>query len=145
MGWGRLFFGFGLCALSGLLMFLTLRRNDRLLRGGERITATVVAGYPAGVNRYPPYGTWGPRLEVSYELDGRPRKATLWLDSTKDTDYVPGQAVELFVSRRFPHRVRTATDRNLYGGYTLYFELFGIFIGLFFAGWGLVEMIRSAG
>jgi hypothetical protein len=143
MGWSRLLFGLGVCAVSGLLIFLTFRRNDRLLHSGERIGATVVAGYPAGVNRYPPYGTWGPRLEVSYELDGRARTAILWLDSTKDTDYVPGQSVELFVSRHFPRRVRTATDRNLYGGFTLYLEWFLGVVGLFLIGQGLVELIFS--
>jgi Protein of unknown function (DUF3592) len=143
LGWGRLLLGLGLCALSVLLMVLTFRRNDRLLRTGDRIPATVVAAYPEGANRYPPYGMWGPRLEVSYELGGRTRTSTLWLDSTKDTDYVPGQEVELFVSRRFPRRVRTASDRNLYGGVTLNVELFLGFVGLFFAGWGLVGMIFS--
>ncbi len=141
MGWGRLFFGIGVCALSVLLMLLTFRRNNRLLRSGERVPATVVASYPAGANRHPPYGMWGPRIEVSYELDGRTRTATLWLDGTKDTTYTAGQAVELFVSRHFPRRVRTATERNLYGGYPLNLEMFVGFVGLFFAGWGLVEVV----
>jgi hypothetical protein len=144
MSWGHFVIGIVLTVGSVLAVAMTYLRAEQLRRNGLRIPATVLASYPGGVNRYPPYGSWGPRLEVGYELNSRQRKATIWLEHGKDTDYEVGQSIELLVSRHRPHKVRTGTERNIGGGLALNLEMFAAVIGLGFLIWALVDVIRGA-
>ena len=143
MPWVRFTVGLVLTAGSVLAMMVTFIRAERLRHNGLRLPATVLAAYPGGVNRYPPYGAWGPRLEVGYELNGRQRRATIWLEHTKDTDYEAGQSIDLLVSRYRPRKVRTDTERNLVSDLVLSLEMFTGVVGLGFLVWALVDVIRG--
>jgi hypothetical protein len=137
---GTLAFGLVLLAVSVGAGALTLVRNARLVRHGREVLGTVERVYPSGGNNYPPYGSWGPHLDVRYELDERRRRAVIWLSETEEADYHPGQKMALFVSRHWPRKVRTLREPNLAGRFVLPAEFAGVVIGLVYVVWGVVRI-----
>jgi hypothetical protein len=137
---GTVAFGLVLLAVFGLAGAVTVGRNARLARSGREVSGTVERVSPGGLNEYPPYGAWGPYIDVRYELDGRRRRATIFLSETGQSDYYPGQRICLRVSRRWPRRVRTLHEPNLAASFPLVAEVMGVFVGLGFMVWGLVRL-----
>jgi hypothetical protein len=100
--------------VGGAIFFASYWRSDRILHAGDRARATVKEVEPGGVNHYPPYGSWGPFLRLTYERGGKVRRAGMWLETTKPEQYRVGQQLDVFVARRWPHRLRTEAEPNSY-------------------------------
>ena len=141
MPWPRIVIGLALIAVSVLGVWVRLAAARLLLRSGQPVRATVIGACPGGVNQYPPYGSWEPRIEVTYDLGGKRRKASIWLEKTKHTDYQEGQEIEVFASGRLLRRLRTEAEQNIYGGIVTGMWLFCGMIGAGLVIWGLARLI----
>ncbi|WP_405879799.1 DUF3592 domain-containing protein [Streptomyces sp. NBC_01136] len=119
-------------------------RAARALRRGRVVTAQVTETKPGGTTMYQPYTAYPPSLRLRYELDGKTREGTLWLEKSKHTQYQVGQTLQVCVSGSLVKHLRSTREANTYGNLWEAGGALLILGGLAVAVTGIVLLIRRA-
>lgn len=112
---------------AGRLFVEGAHRAAQALRRGRAVTAQVTETKPGGTTMYQPYTAYPPSLRLRYELDGKTREGTLWLEKSEHTQYQVGQTLEVYVSESLVKRLRSTSEANMYGNL---WEAGGLLLGL---------------
>ncbi|MEY9842872.1 DUF3592 domain-containing protein [Streptacidiphilus sp. EB103A] len=118
-------------------------RAARALKEGRAVTAQVVRTEAGGTTKYQPYNAYPPSLCVRYELDGKTREGTLWLEKSRHTDYQVGQTLQVYVSGSHIRRLRTMREASTYGNGWEAGGLLLILFGLVAVIAGIVSIVRG--
>jgi hypothetical protein len=129
---------------GGRLLVEGDHRAAQALRRGRAVTAQVTETRAGGTTMYQPYTAYPPSLRLRYELDGKTREGTLWLEKSEHTQYQVGQTLQVYVSGSLVKHLRSTSEANTHGNL---WEGGGVLLalgGLAAVVTGIVLVIRGA-